>query len=318
MSEDNKSRPRIDFLVFRVLPFVLLITLILLFLGPSLFRSCSPPQAVPLLTLTKMRKLKSVMSQISVLTVEGLREFPRTKEHILDFMEFERGEIVSRGENELGNPLVDGWGRAMRFQGDLDYYEIRSAGQDGAMDTPDDITIQGDAQGEYLVDGTGQKSLTRKDLEVSSDTVPFEESHGYYRILLPGTYTQVQSFADKRSEAIFSYAKDMRIWIKAEPGNAAWQPEPSLKKRLEVLRRGEDDLYAEFEVTAYELILVGGEPGFGLTMKKGHILVRELHVISASGLAVSITLVTSGTEASQILEVLEKAVLASLVFTYRG
>ncbi len=318
MSEARKSRSRIDFFVFRVLPFILLIALLLIFLGPSLFRSCRPPQAAPLLTMAKMQKLKSVMSQISVLTVEGLRVFPRAKEDILDFMELEWGEMVSRGETDLNNPLVDGWGRVLRFQGDLDYYELRSAGLDGVLDTPDDIYIQGDAQGEYLVDGTGQKSLIRKDLEVSTDTVPFEEPHGYFRVLLPGTYTLVQSFADKRSETIFSYARDMRVWIKAEPGTAAWLPEPSLKERLEALRRGEDDLYAEFEVLAYELLQVGDLPGFGLTMKKGHILVRELHVVSASGLAVSITLITSGTEASQILEVLENAVLASLVITYRN
>jgi hypothetical protein len=318
MSAENKSRPWIDFFVFRVLPFILLIALLLIFLGPSLFRSCTTRQVVYLLTQAKMQKLKAVMSQISVLAVEGFREFPRSREQILDFMEQERGEMVSRGETDLNNPLVDGWGRALRFQGDLDYYELRSSGKDGAMDTPDDIYIQGDAQGEYLVDGTGQKSLTSRDLVTSTESVPFEEPYGYYRILMPGSYTLVQSFENKRSEIIFSYARDMRVWIKAEPGFSTWQPESSLKERLEVLRRGEDDLYTEFEVSAYRLLKVGDSPGFGLTLKRGHIVVRELQMVSASGLAVTITLVTSGAEASDILEVLEKAVLDTLVITYRN
>ncbi len=317
MAAENRSRSRIDFLIFRVFPFILLIALILIFLGPAMFRSCGTRQAAHLLTQAKMHKLKAVMSQVSVLTVEGFREFPQTWDQILDFMEQERGEMVSRGETDLSNPLVDGWGRALRFQGDLDYYELRSPGRDGAMDTPDDIYIQGDAQGEYIVDGTGQKSLTRRDLVTSPDSVPFEESHGYYQVRLPGSFTVVQSFANKRSETVFSYARDMRVLIQAEPGSSAWQPEPSLQDRLEILRRGEDQLYTEFEVSAYGLQRIGEWPGFALTLKKGPTLVRELRLVSVSGLAVTVTLVSSGVEASGIQEVLEKAVLDSLIITYR-
>ena len=317
MTAEDKSRPRLDFIVFRVFPFILLIALILIFLGPSLFRSCTTRQAASLLTQAKMQKLKAVMSQISVLAVEGFREFTQSGEQILDFMEQERGEMVSRGKTDLNNPLVDGWGHALRFQGDLDYYELRSPGKDGAIDTPDDIYIQGDAQGEYLVDGTGLKSLSSKDLAASTESVPFEEPHGYYQVLMPGPYTLVQSFEDKRSETIFSYARDMRVWIRAEPGSSAWLPEPSLKERLEVLRRGEDDLYAEFKVSAYGLLNVGDAFGFGLTLKKGNIEVRELQLISPSNLAMTITLVSSGVEASGIQEVLEKAVLDTLDITYR-
>jgi len=297
----------------RVLPILLILVLALVFLVPTAFRSCLSDQGGQLVTRAKLKNLKVTMAQVSVLSVQGNISFPENHSDLLVLLEQEFGQSVSQEEDDPENPLVDGWGDLMRFKADEDYYEIRSSGADGVMDTPDDIYLLGDGAGEYIFDGEGETSLTRQDFLTQTDSMPFKDPKGYYEIHLPGEYTVIRFSSGERSEAAFSYARDMRVTVSAEPGQADWQPQAALDQRLEVLRREEDELYWEFTVVGYDLVSVAGASGYAVTLEKRPVLVKEMRLVSPAALGMTITLVTSGAEASPIMDVLEQAVRDTLV-----
>jgi hypothetical protein len=299
--------------ILRVLPVLLVLFLALVFLLPAAFRSCLPEQSGQLVTRSKLQNLKVTMAQVSVLAVEGSITFPETDAELLDLLEREFGQNPSRAEGDPENPLVDGWGDLMRFKADEDYYEIRSSGADGIMDTPDDIYLLGDAAGEYLLDGEGRTSLTRQDFLIHKNPQPFQDPKGYYEIHLPGDYTVIRSTSGEHTEVVFSYARDMRVTVTAGPGTTGWQPQAELDKRLEMLRREEDEIYGGFSVTGYDLVSVAGASGYSLILEKGPVHVQEVRLLSPKDLEVTITLVASGADASPILASLDRAVRESLL-----
>ncbi|MGB2907349.1 MAG: hypothetical protein WBB73_09610 [Candidatus Aminicenantaceae bacterium] len=313
MTESPTQRSHTLWFLLRVLPVLLILVLTLVFLIPVAFRSCLPDQSGQLVTRAKLQNLKVTMAQVSVLAVQGDITFPENSSELLDLLEREFGQSVSREEDNPENPLVDGWGDFMRFKADEDYYEVRSSGADGVMDTPDDIYLLGDAAGEYIFDGEGETSLSRQDFLTQTDPMPFQDPKGYYEIHLPGEYTVIRFSSGERSEAAFSYARDMRVTVSAEPGQAGWQPQAALDQRLEVLRREEDELYWEFTVVGYDLVSVAGASGYAVTLEKRPVLVKEMRLVSPTALGMTITLVTSGAEASPIMDVLEQAVKDTLV-----
>ncbi len=297
----------------RALPVLLILVLALVFLVPAAFRSCLSDQGGQLVTRAKLKNLKVTMAQVSVLAVQGDISFPENHSDLLALLEQEFGQRVSQEEDDPENPLVDGWGDLMRFKADEDYYEIRSSGADGVMDTPDDIYLLGDGAGEYIFDGEGETSLSRQDFLTQTDPMPFQDPKGYYEIHLPGEYTVIRFSSGERSEAAFSYARDMRVTVSAEPGQAGWQPQAALDQRLEVLRREEDELYWEFTVVGYDLVSMAGASGYAVTLEKRPVLVKEMKLVSPAALGMTITLVTSGAEALPIMDVLEQAVRDTLV-----
>ena len=309
----TQRSPTMWFLL-RVLPVLLILILVLAFLVPAAFRSCLSEQSGQLVTRSKLQNLKVSMAQASVLAVQGDLTFPENSSELLILLEQEFGQNLSRDEGDPENPLVDGWGELMRFKADEDYYEIRSAGADGIMDTPDDIYLLGDAAGEYLFDGEGQTSLSRQAFLKHKDPLPFQGPKGYYEIHLPGDYTVIRTSSGQRSEVAFSYARDMRVTVTAEPGAAGWQPQAALDQRLEILRREEDELYLGFTVTGYDLVSLAGASGYAVILEKRPVLVKELRLVSPSALGMTITLVTSGAEASPIMAILEQAIRETLVF----
>jgi hypothetical protein len=300
--------------LLRFLPVLFILALALVFLLPAAFKSCLPDQGGPMVTRAKLQNLKVIMAQLSVLSVQGDIPFPENRAELLGLFEREFGRMVPQDENDPDHPLADGWANPMRFKADTDYYEIRSAGADGIMDTPDDITLLGDAAGEYIIDGSGERSLPLESLRASAETEPFQDPKEYYRIRLPGGYTVVRSSAADRSEVVFSYARDVRVTIAAQPGPAGWRPEAAMERRLEVLRRGEDEMYREFTVTGYALASLAGASGFAVNLEKPPVQVREIRLLSPTSLDVTITLVTSGAEASPLMLALEQAIDETLIF----
>jgi hypothetical protein len=285
----------------------------ILLLVPLVFFCCGDNPGGVLTTRAKLQNLKVFMAQVSVLAAQDEVAFPEGTNDLLDLLEQEGGEAVPRGETDPENPLVDGWGTLMVFRGNPAAYEVRSAGADRILDTADDLYLQGDPGGEFIVDGSGARLMSGKDFTQQINPLPFEESHGYYELKLPGSYTVLRNHSGERSQVVFSYARDVRVTITAEPEAASWEPDKALERRLEVLRRGEDELYRDFTVTTYQTVTLGETVGFSVSMEKGHVLVREFRLIRSSVLDLTITIVASGADGSSILEALDQAVRDSLI-----
>ena len=312
MTEGLTQRSHTLWFLLRVLPVLLVLFLALVFLVPAVFRSFLPDQGGLLVTRSKLQNLKVTMAQLSVLSIEGGVTFPETDTELWDLLEEEFGQSVNREAGHPENPLVDGWGDLMRFKADEDYYEIRSSGADGIMDTPDDIYLLGDAAGEYLFDGEGRTSLSRQDFLIHKDPLPFQDPKGYYEIHLPGEYTVIRSASGTRTEVVFSYARDMRVTVIAEPYPAGWQAQVALDQRREMLRREEDEMYGGFMVIGYDLVSIAGASGYSLILEKRPVLVKEVRLVSSKALGMTITLVTSGAEASPIMGILDQTVRDTL------
>lgn len=276
------------------------------------FLCCGKNTGGLLVTRAKLQNLKVFMAQVSVLAAQGDLAFPEGMGDLLELMEQEGGEAVPRGETDPDNPLVDGWGTLMAFRGGLDAYEIRSAGADRTMDTPDDLYLQGDPGGEFIVDGSGSRLLSRTDFTRRINPLPFEESHGYYDLSLPGSYTVLRNHSGERSQVVFSYARDVRVTVTAVPDAKPWDPDKALENRLEVLRRGEDELYRDFGVTAYGTLTLADAAGFSVSLEKGNVLVQELRLLGSRALDLTITIVASGADGKPILEALFQAVREGL------
>jgi hypothetical protein len=276
------------------------------------FSSCGKSSGGLLVTRAKLQNLKAFMAQVAILAAQGDISFPEDRTGLLDLLEQEGGEAVPREETDPDNPLVDGWGTLMVFRGDLDAYEIRSAGADRILDTPDDLYLQGDPGGEFIVDGSGSRLLSREDFARQVNPVPFEESHGYYDLTLPGSYTVLRNHSGERSQVVFSYGRDVRVTVTAVPAAEPWDPEKALEQRLEVLRRGEDELYRDFSVSTYGTLTLGNAPGFSVSLEKGHVLVQELRLLGSQTLDLTITIVASGADGSFILDALFQAVRGGL------
>ncbi len=280
--------------------------------GPGVFRACLTRGGGQLVTKAKLRNLKAVMAQLSILAAQGEIPFPSGRDDILDYIQREWGEVVSGKDTDLDNPLVDGWGTPMKLQGDQEAYEIRSAGADRIFFTGDDVSLQGDTGGEYIVTGGGVERLTRSDFLPPVSTALYQEPGGLYAIQLPEGYTVIPSSFESRSQVTFSYAKDMRVTIAIEPAAAGFEPEKALQDRLEVLRRESDELYLGFALTGYGTSAVGPEVGFFVTLEKGSVMVREMQLKSAQDSALIITIVTTGPDRRAILDALDQAVRETL------
>ncbi|NOR14442.1 MAG: hypothetical protein GQ544_01925 [Candidatus Aminicenantes bacterium] len=282
-------------------------------LGSMLWRSCLADRGGQLATRAKLQNLRVVMAQISILSADGQIDFPRGIDELLDLMEEEAGSPVSRNLEDPKHPLVDGWGHGMRFEGDLRGYEIRSAGQDREFQTEDDIYLQGDADGEYIVDGAAQKRVNRDDFNRLVNSLPYQEPTGYYQVSLPGRYTVIPRYEGDRSEITFSYAKDIRVTISAQPDGRRWDPDREMRQRLESLRRGEDEMFREFVVSGYELAGLAAASGYKIDLEKETVLVREYTLMNDYTLHLSILIVTSGSDRQFIMDRLTQALHATLV-----
>ena len=282
-------------------------------IGPMLWRSCLTEGGGQLATRMKLQNLRVIMTQISILSLDGEIDFPQNIEEILDLMEEEAGSPVSRNLEDPKHPLVDGWGKLMRFEGDLRGYEIRSAGQDQEFQTEDDIYLQGDADGEYIIDGAARKGVSRDDFDRQFNPLPYQEPTGYYQVSLPGRYTVIPHSDGDRSEITFSYAKDMRVTIGAYPDSRGRDPEREMRQRLESLRRGADEMLADFAVSDYKLASMADASGYAIDLEKETVLVREYALMSSSALRVTVFIVTSGRDRHFIMDRLTQALYETLM-----
>lgn len=79
-----------------------------------------------------------------VLSFLGLFKQPRglAQQEIMDY-EREQGQFPDTVEgNKLIAEITDAWGNPIRYDLDGDDFIVRSAGADGQMDTPDDMTTE--------------------------------------------------------------------------------------------------------------------------------------------------------------------------------
>lgn len=273
-------------------------------LGVAFILSCSGGEGGKLTTRARLQNLKVTMVLITQMTMQGDMTFPQKIPEIQEFMEREMGET--------GDLFVDGWGQEMRFQGDLWGYEIRSAGRDRLFDTDDDIVLQGNEDGEYILDGSESAVLTKESFARQINKLPFQEPNGYYQVQLPGKYAVIPDYDGTLSSITFAYAKDMRVTIEAEPSDRIWNPEPEMRKKLEALRRSEDENFSDFTVTRYGLVTLAKAPGYEITYEFENILAQEIMVMSHFGLFVHVTLVASGPDRQAILNILANALKQSL------
>ncbi len=298
----------------RVLIIVAAVALASAVFGPGAYRACLTRGGAQLVTKAKLQNLKPAMAQLSILAARGVIPFPTGRDGVLDYIQQEWGESVSRDDTDLENPLVDGWGTPMQLQGDQTAYEIRSAGADRIFFTPDDLVLQGDTGGEYILTGGMARVLTRGDLPDPSGSPLYQDPGGFYAVRLPDGYAVIPSSLGSRSQVTFSYAKDMRVTIAREPAAGGFEPDEALGRRLDVLRRGEDEWYQEFALTGYETAAVGEAAGFSITLERGAVLVREIRLKRTRDSALLIiTIVTTGPDRRAILDALDQAVRETLV-----
>ncbi len=298
---------------FRYILFIAVGVFLFGILGSMFWRSCLSDRGGQLTTRVKLQNLRVVMAQISILSADGQIDFPRDIDEILDLMEQDAGSPVSRNLEDPKHPLIDGWGHGMRFEGDLQGYEIRSAGQDREFQTEDDIYLQGDADGEYIVAGAAQKRVNRDDFTRRVNSLLYKEPTGYYQVSLPGRYTVIPRYEGDRSEITFSYAKDIRVTIAAQPDGRRWDPDREMRKRLESLRRGEDEMLGEFAVSDYKLTSLTDASGYKIDLEKETVLVCEYTLMNDYALHLSILIVTSGSDRRFIMDRLTQAIHETLV-----
>jgi hypothetical protein len=204
----------------------------------------------------------------------------------------------------------------MRFEGDLEGYEIRSAGQDQEFKTEDDIYLQGDADGEYIIDGAARKRISRDSFTRQVNKLPYQEPNGYYQVSLPGSYAVIPRYDGDLSEITFSYAKDIKVTIRTHPESRQWDPEREMRRRLEFLRRGGDEMFRDFKILRYEQTRVAESPGYVIDLEKETVLAREFGFMSGNILQFSLVIVTSGSDRAFIMDRLTEAVQKTLVIQF--
>jgi hypothetical protein len=106
-----------------------------------------------LLTKARLHNIKTVMPHLCEMVQDGYLGFPQTGTELVAFMHDEMGFKPPRDNDPRRSPVVDGWGQALRIQGDVRGYEIRSAGPDELFDSDDDIYLAGDYRKERIIDG---------------------------------------------------------------------------------------------------------------------------------------------------------------------
>lgn len=301
---------------FRYILYIAAGVLLLGIIGPAVWRSCLTGGGGQLATRVKLENLRGFMAIVSMLTLDGNVEFPKSIDELLDLWEEESGSPVVRDWDDPKHPLVDGWGMMMRFEGDVRGYEIRSAGQDHEFRTEDDMYLHGDADGEFIITGTARQRVSRDDFTGRITEPPYQEPNGYYQVSFPGDYNVIPTYDGDRSEITFSYAKDMKVTISAQPQSRTWDPERELQRRLEVLRRGGDEMFREFKVVAYAQTRVAEAPGYMIDLAKGTISAREFAFMSGNRLRFSLVIITSGSDRAFIMEALTRAVHETLVIQF--
>ena len=290
-------------------PFLLHLPVLLLVLFPIAFSSCSTKGGEHMVTLAKLHNLKTAMPLLTQLVLDGNRAFPATAEELIDFMEKEAGYEQSKDPKD--SPLIDGWGNEMRFEGDRRSYTIRSAGPDKLLDTDDDIYLAGDPDGEYIIDGSREK-LSGKALLKSPIRVPFQEPNGYYKVSLPGRHAIIKKYSGWQSEITFSYTRTNSVTIVAAPMTRKWAPGAEMSQRLEVLRSGRDEAFSGFEVVQHNPVTINKASGYEIRLKSTDFLAHTYDIVSRDGIALSISIITSGEDRHYILDNLIDAIRKSL------
>jgi hypothetical protein len=285
--------------------FPVFLQVFLLVFSPISLPSCSTKGGEKVVTLAKLHNLKTAVALFHQLAPDGNRPFPTTAQEIIDFMEKEAGYERSKDPKE--SPLIDGWGNEMRLEGDRSSYTIRSAGPDTAFDTDDDIYLAGNPDGEYLIDGS-RETLSGKKLLKGPIRIPFQEPNGYYRVSLPGKYAVIKKYSGWRSEITFSYTRNNNVTIVAEPMTRKWDPIGEMRKRVQILRSGGDEVLSGYEVIRYNPVSINNAPGYEIMLKSEDFLAHTYDMVSRVGIGLSVSVITSGKDRQYILDTLADAI----------
>ncbi len=282
----------------------------LLLAGIGALGSCSVSGGAYVVTLAKLHNLKVAMSYLTQFALGGDRQFPTTKQEIIDFMEEEAGYKSAKQSKDT--PFVDGWGNEMRFDGDVNQYTICSAGPDETFDTKDDIYLTGNPDTEYIIDGVKESNASGKELMKTMARIPYQEPNGYYRIVMPGKYSVIDAPSGWRSVITFRYTENNTVVITAEPESGVWDPQREMITRIRDVKNGVDKKLWDYEVVESNLVTVDQAPGYVVYLEKAAAAVRLYGIRSNAGLEYSVVITAGGEDRQLIMDTLTEAIQTGL------
>ena len=295
--------------LLKLLPILLVLAFGLVLIKPPRILKQEFAGGKHLTTLARLNNLRAAMSHMGDIVMGGRVAFPENIEELSALLAEEFDESFS----DIEKSLTDGWGDTFRISGDMDDYSIRSAGPDRKFDTDDDIYLAGNWDGEHIIDGSRMKSLSAESLRKRPNRLPFREPTGYYQISLPGIYSVIRKYEGSRSEITFLYASNNYVRITAQPVSHDWIAEEEMARRVDVLQRGMDEDLVGFGIISSGPVYFNESDGYEIRLQKDDSLAREYGVSNNFYLAVSILVMASGKEKSQIMEILTNEVKTNLV-----
>jgi hypothetical protein len=296
--------------LFKIILVVLVVFIAYLLFGPVVCEMAFKAGQKRVITLARLNNLKVVMPHITEMAVRNEIEFPEDAEELMAILQKELDPSDLRDVSSSLTTLTDAWDNELRLDGDLDGYDIRSAGPDKVFDTDDDIYLAGNLDGEYIIDGSSQRRLTAKALSRRINLLPFQEPTGYYRILLPGRYTVIPKYEGHRSIIKFFYATNNYVKITADPISGDWNAESEMEDRIDELQWDEE--FSDFEIVSSNLAPFRDFNGYEIRLEEDEIIAVEIGFYGDYYLAVSVLIVASGEERQEIMDILTEAVKANL------
>jgi len=103
---------------------------------------------------------------------------------------------------------------------------------------------------------------TADAVEGARELVEFKDPKDYFSFMLPAGFTTNDASRGDTTKFIFSYGKGVRMTIKAMKMNHAWNPEEELAMKAEQIQSGVVDALKGFELTATNLLKMGGATGY--------------------------------------------------------
>jgi len=140
----------------------------------------------------------------------------------------------------------------------------------------------------------------------------FRDPGRYYSIKIPLSYTVSNKSDTSRSKITFSYPGGNSLVIMARPMNREWNPEAEMMKKLSAVKEGRAGPLNQLSVTSYRLLNFNGMEGYEIIAQEGDRIAHMYALVSFSGTAFAVAIVTSGRNSRANHDELEKAVRLDL------
>lgn len=300
-------------LAFRIILFAAFIGGLYLILGPQVCRVLAPGSGKHLVTLAKLNNLRFGMSQLTSQFYSNTSDFPSSMQELIgDLRKNLDMENLGDGE-ELAGAIYDGWGRKLRFQGDLTGYEIRSSGKDGIFGSEDDIYLKGNEDSENVFGGVRGKNLAPHDLRINWNMFPFHEPSGYYSITLPGLFQTIYEYDRSLSIITFQYTRTDFIRISAEAVRKIWDPAETMSAHIQSINDGRRNEYLGFQVDRSGFVEINGGKGYEIRRSSADTIVHEFAFTNGYELSVKVWIQLESKKRREVAAILERAIEKNLV-----